>query len=819
MNTMTANRKCRFFFSFIIVLYATCIYSQERPKMERFLTVKPTSASFGAEGGSKTFTVSASGTWKISSNSRSWIHLSKDGNSLNLRVDENSGISSRSGSFELVAGEKKVRVSVTQSGGDVSLSVSSDDMYFNASGGTKTVTVTTNGTWQIGSNTTSWGHVSKNGNQLSIRADRNNSSSQRSGSIVIKAGNKEKRVYISQSGSSVSQSNLTVSSDNLSFSSTGGSQSITISASETWNIGTNTASWGHLTKNGNQLSVRVDQNTKTSSRTDWFSVKAGNKEKRINITQSGSSTTLSVSSEELSFNSSGGSQTIVISANDTWNIGTNTASWGHLTKDGNLLRVTIDQNNNTSSRSDWFTIKSGNYEKRINITQSGQTTSTISKSANIKTVSVYNDIDVDGKKGVSVHVSFNINGMKGKDARVVAYFYDSNGKALVNTNGSYGTTGSTSYVSSGEDIKPSYDNALYSDLEVKIPYDELHLSGTYSRTLRVDIVIWDYTSSNHAEIARKENTTFTCIPSTSYLKIDGSTSNKTKYFGEAGGREYYNVSTSANSYETWGVPSWCSIENKTLAGFTLVCNRNANSSSRNDYMLVKAAGREIRIDITQAGSTNTWGISGTSRSYIDNATGLTYITSQIKEKGECRLGAITENGKGIVIYGNNGAAWSSVPNSLSEKVKEIKGKISSITMTNSGYYCITYDRNGWYGIVPENMKAKLNQFNNNREEIRSISICENGSFAIVTDEHFIASNTSDHSNMKKAYDMYGSIKDVCVTNKGICVVCQNGIYYSNIPSNLEEKLKNIDYHPDHVTYTDSGTFLITTESGRYSYHM
>ncbi len=368
---MTSNRKCRFLLSFIIVLYATSIYGQERPKMERFLTVKPTSANFGAEGGSKVFTVSASGTWKISSNSRSWIHLSKNGNSLNLRVDENSGTSSRSGSFELVAGEKKVRLLVTQSGGDISLSVSSDDMYFNASGGTKTITVTTNGTWQIGSNTTSWGHVTKSRNQLCIRADKNNSSSQRSGSIVINAGNKEKRVYISQSGSSVSESNLTVSSDNLQFDSYGGTKTITITSSDAWQIGTNIASWGLLTKSGNQLSVQIDRNSNTTSRADWFTVKMGNKEKRINVSQSGCSPILSVSSENLIFSSSGGTQTLTISTNGTWQIGTNTESWGHLTKNGNQLNVRIDKNTGKDARSDWFSVKSGNMEKKIRISQEG----------------------------------------------------------------------------------------------------------------------------------------------------------------------------------------------------------------------------------------------------------------------------------------------------------------------------------------------------------------------------------------------------------------------------------------------------------------
>lgn len=88
----------------------------------------------------------------------------------------------------------------------------------------------------------------------------------------------------------------------------------------------------------------------------------------------------------------------------------------------------------------------------------------------------------------------------------------------------------------------------------------------------------------------------------SYLKVDGNTYDKTSYFGESGGREHFDVSTSASSYETWGVPSWCSIENKTSTGFTLVCTRNTDSSSKSGYMIVEAAGQEIRIDIKQEAS-------------------------------------------------------------------------------------------------------------------------------------------------------------------------------------------------------------------------
>lgn len=307
---------------------------------------------------------------------------------------------------------------------------------------------------------------------------------------------------------------------------------------------------------------------------------------------------LTVSSESLSFSAAGGSRTITVNSSSSWRIGTKTYDWGHLSTNGNAVTVRIDANTSSNSRTDYFTIKSGNIEKRISISQSGST-QTASNNATIKSVQIDNDADVDGEKGLSVKVSFDVSGMKGHNGRVSCYFYDSNGNALVDKNDRYNTKGTPSYVSSGKDIKPGYDNSTYTEFEIKIPYSELHLSGTYSRTLRVDVVVWDYHSGDGKQVLRKDGTTFTCVPNISYLKVDGTTTDKSKDFSESGGSEYYSVDTSDSSYETWGVPSWCRIENKTSTGFTLVCDRNTNRSSRSDYMKVKAAGKEIKISIEQ----------------------------------------------------------------------------------------------------------------------------------------------------------------------------------------------------------------------------
>lgn len=305
------------------------------------------------------------------------------------------------------------------------------------------------------------------------------------------------------------------------------------------------------------------------------------------------------------------------------------------------------------------------------------------------------------------------------------------------------------------------------------------------------------------------------------VEISLTVSNENLQFDSDGGIEVINIGTNSSWSIGTQTESWGHLS-KNGNQLQVRIDENPEHEERTDYFTVRAGDKEKRVNITQSGAKVLWELSGSSRDYTDNATALTYITTHIKEKEECRLGAITENGKGVVIYGNNGYCYSLIPDGMSETIKELnsnQNKISSVSLTGSGYYCVVYGRNGWSGVVPDGMKEYLNKFNENREEIKSVSICENGNYAIVTDEHFIASNSTDLSNMRSANDKYGPIKHVCITDKGICVVCQNGIYYDNIPSNLEAKLKSIDFHPDHVAFTDSGTYLITTESGAFACNM
>ncbi len=207
---------------------------------------------------------------------------------------------------------------------------------------------------------------------------------------------------------------------------------------------------------------------------------------------------------------------------------------------------------------------------------------------------------------------------------------------------------------------------------------------------------------------------------------------------------------------------------------------------------------------------------GTSRKYVDVAPQLIHISKSINSWGQCRLGALTEEESGIAVYGNNGYATIGIKEELLSKIKEINdsGKtIKSVTITKMGYYCMVYERNGWFGDVPESLKTILNQYNKDMEDIYCVSIADNGDYVAISNEHFCASNPTDYERLNEANILYGCVKFACTTARAICVVCENGIYYHNIPSKLETTLKNISFKPDKVEFTDSGTYLITNDRG------
>ena len=140
----------------------------------------------------------------------------------------------------------------------------------------------------------------------------------------------------------------------------------------------------------------------------------------------------------------------------------------HLSGKHNLkFRIQVHTGNASSKLSDWFSF-----------TYTGP-------EAHVQKVWVDHNQYQNSIKGMRIHVRFDVDNFKGYQGSVVAYFYDKNGEPLKDTNQNYNTTGGN--VSVGDSFRPPYDNSIYKDYPLFMPYRELHLSGKHNLKFRIQV--------------------------------------------------------------------------------------------------------------------------------------------------------------------------------------------------------------------------------------------------------------------------------------------------------------------------------------------
>lgn len=127
------------------------------------------------------------------------------------------------------------------------------------------------------------------------------------------------------------------------------------------------------------LLISVSENTDSDSRTGAVTVSSKELSKEISFTQSGFETTLSIPSDQLSWDLGYEAQTVEVelSCNSGWSVSVDDASsaWLSVTPSkGNagqhILSISISENRNEESRTGIVTVSSGDVSKEITFTQS-----------------------------------------------------------------------------------------------------------------------------------------------------------------------------------------------------------------------------------------------------------------------------------------------------------------------------------------------------------------------------------------------------------------------------------------------------------------
>lgn len=269
-----------------------------------YLTVSPTSMSFGAGGGSKQFTYSSykrkvldgveqSGDISVSlkTSSASGTGFSISGTTVSASVNETT--SSRTGKVTLTQNEsnKTATINLSQSTDSISsygewvITVSANPTSVSSSGGTSTITASAKRTiyWESGDVTeetgnptlsTNLGSLSSTSSPSTLTLGENTSTSSRTATITASYSGKSATCTVTQSGATPSTTyTFSVNPYKVNVGSSGGSGSVTISSYKTvgsstydvdYSIDSSTLpSWATYNGSG---SFTISANTSSSSR-------------------------------------------------------------------------------------------------------------------------------------------------------------------------------------------------------------------------------------------------------------------------------------------------------------------------------------------------------------------------------------------------------------------------------------------------------------------------------------------------------------------------------------------------------------------------
>lgn len=392
-----------------------------------YLTVSPTSMSFGAGGGSKSFTVSSykrkvldgveqSGDTSVSlkSTTISGTGFSLSGTTVSASANEIT--SNRTGTVTITQNEsnKTVTISLSQDGNDVSsygewtISVSASPTSVSSSGGTSTITASAKRTvyWASGDVTeetgnptlsTNLGSLSSSSSPSTLTLGENTSTSSRTATIRATHGGKSATCTVTQSGATPSTTyTFSINPYKVNVGSSGGSGSVTISSYKTvgsstydvdYSIDSSTLpSWASFNKSTSTFTIQSTTSTTGRTAKVYFDQDESGKRDYAELTQTG----YTPPADNYVFTWDDGS-TSNVSANFPWDFSTN----------GTAANIPVVSTKNGSSQSwsvsskpSWITTSTTSSKVTISASdnsgsaRSGEVVLTQSGSGNTLTINV-----------------------------------------------------------------------------------------------------------------------------------------------------------------------------------------------------------------------------------------------------------------------------------------------------------------------------------------------------------------------------------------------------------------------------------------------
>lgn len=625
-----------------------------------YLTVSPTSMSFGAGGGSKPFTVSSykrkvldgveqSGDTSVSLKSTT---ISGTGFSLSgttVSASANEGTSNRTGTVTITQNEsnKTATISLSQSGdtissyGEWTISVSANPTSVSSSGGTSTITASAKRTvyWASGDVTeetgnptlsTNLGSLSSSSSPSTLTLGENTSTSSRTATINATYSSKSATCTVTQSGATPSTTyTFSVNPYKVSVDSSGGSGSVTITSYKTvgsstydvdYSIDSSTLpSWASFNKSTSTFTIQSTTSTTGRTAKVYFDQDESGKRDYAELTQTG----YTPPADNYVFTWEGGS-TSDVSANFMWDFSAN----------GTAANIPVISTKNGSSQSwsvsskpSWITTSTTSSKVTISASdnsgsaRSGKVVLTQSGSGNTLTVNV----SQDAKPAENVYVftitpntydapysntSFIPRAVSTKNGSNIGYSLTSGGTDWVVVS----TTGKITV----EILKNTTSNTRSTTLVFTQNESGKTQSIKITQSGHNSTYTFNVTPTNLSVTAAETNETLTVNSYKTVLKSDGS------------------ETTESLNYEFSSNASWVNAARTTTntTYITVAQNLTTNQRSAKITLTQAESGAQVFTNVIQAG-----------QQVVDNKltlTSITYSTCYLFPSGQTPVEGETE---------------------------------------------------------------------------------------------------------------------------------------------------------------------------------
>lgn len=125
----------------------------------------------------------------------------------------------------------------------------------------------------------------------------------------------------------------------------------------------------------------------------------------------------------------------------------------------------------------------------VSANAAGNAATPTAKSGEFTAVWEEHGVEVDGKRGMKILVSFNTKGMKGKKGKVTAFFLDSLGNYVKGSRPDFRTI--VGSLCSRKWFTPSYDSSVYTNMAIFLPYEAMPSMGNGKTQFRYFLVLYD----------------------------------------------------------------------------------------------------------------------------------------------------------------------------------------------------------------------------------------------------------------------------------------------------------------------------------------